>query len=367
MSARIGVLTFHRCINYGSYWQARCLVEGLRRRGHEAVLLDHRSARVNRAEWRCALSPHLPEPTRPDDRRAYGRKTRPFLAAFDRLPLSPPFDLDRPGDAEPAGAMTSCSSAATRSGTSATPGTAAMPLFYGEGAARAAGSSPTPRASATTPPPSASSRAFAAPPRPLRGDLGARRQLPRAGPRRARPRAGAGPRPLPAVSRGRRAAGDAMATTPSSMATAFPTGSRPGCGLGRSRAASASSASATATTGPTSSGSTPDRTTSPRVDRGSARAVVTNFFHGCVFALLHEQAASSAPPADYRANKVVSLMRLTGGRRPARRRGRAARRVSTPHSTRRPAPRSGAHRRAPRPLRRLSRPRPLPAANHAPG
>ena len=27
MSARIGVLTFHRCINYGSYWQARCLVE----------------------------------------------------------------------------------------------------------------------------------------------------------------------------------------------------------------------------------------------------------------------------------------------------------------------------------------------------
>ena len=47
---RIGVLTFHRCINYGSYWQARCLTEGLRRRGHDAGLLDHRSARVNRAE-----------------------------------------------------------------------------------------------------------------------------------------------------------------------------------------------------------------------------------------------------------------------------------------------------------------------------
>jgi hypothetical protein len=29
---RVGVLTFHRCINYGSYWQARCLVEGLRKR-----------------------------------------------------------------------------------------------------------------------------------------------------------------------------------------------------------------------------------------------------------------------------------------------------------------------------------------------
>jgi hypothetical protein len=49
---RIGVLTFHRCINYGSYWQARCLVEGLRERGHDAVLLDHNSACTNVAEWR---------------------------------------------------------------------------------------------------------------------------------------------------------------------------------------------------------------------------------------------------------------------------------------------------------------------------
>ena len=60
---KIGVLTFHRCINYGSYWQARCLVEGLRAAGHDAILLDHVSERVNRAEWRCALSPHLPAPT----------------------------------------------------------------------------------------------------------------------------------------------------------------------------------------------------------------------------------------------------------------------------------------------------------------
>src|SRR3546814_5805670 len=59
---KIGVLTFHRCINYGSYWQARCLVEGLRQRGHDAVLLDHDSPLVNRAEWRCALQPLLPTP-----------------------------------------------------------------------------------------------------------------------------------------------------------------------------------------------------------------------------------------------------------------------------------------------------------------
>src|SRR5690606_27642994 len=41
---KIGILTFHRCINYGSYWQARCLIEGLRRMGADAVLLDHDSA-----------------------------------------------------------------------------------------------------------------------------------------------------------------------------------------------------------------------------------------------------------------------------------------------------------------------------------
>jgi Polysaccharide pyruvyl transferase len=93
---RIGVLTFHRCINYGSYWQARCLVEGLRQRGLDAFLLDHRSERVDRAEWRCALSPHQPAPTRARDRAAYVRKTRRFLSAVAALPLSSPFSLERP-------------------------------------------------------------------------------------------------------------------------------------------------------------------------------------------------------------------------------------------------------------------------------
>src|SRR3954469_11840111 len=92
---RVGVLTFHRCINYGSYWQARCLVEGLRARGHDAVLLDHQSPRVNRAEWRCAL--------RPDPRSGvntygaeYRAKARRFFAAFDELPQSEPFPLEAP-------------------------------------------------------------------------------------------------------------------------------------------------------------------------------------------------------------------------------------------------------------------------------
>ena len=91
----VGVLTFHRCINYGSYWQARCLVEGLRERGHDAVLLDHQSRSVNLAEWRCALRP-IPDAPPHAYRDAYASKTRKFFAAFDDLPLSRPFPLHAP-------------------------------------------------------------------------------------------------------------------------------------------------------------------------------------------------------------------------------------------------------------------------------
>jgi hypothetical protein len=91
-----GVLTFHRCINYGSYWQARCLVDGLRALGSNAVLLDHRSGRVDRAEWRCALQPLLPQPTSGQDRKLYAAKTRKFFDAFALLPMSEPFSIDDP-------------------------------------------------------------------------------------------------------------------------------------------------------------------------------------------------------------------------------------------------------------------------------
>lgn len=92
---KIGVLTFHRCINYGSYWQARCLVEGLRAAGHEAVLLDHHSTTINRKEWRCALDPQLPV-SMPHDRPLHAAKIRKFLEAFEKLPRSAPFKLDGP-------------------------------------------------------------------------------------------------------------------------------------------------------------------------------------------------------------------------------------------------------------------------------
>lgn len=98
---RVGVLTFHRCINYGSYWQARCLTEGLRARGLDAVLLDHHSRRVMSAELRCAFQPQLPRRTAPADLAAFGRKTRAFVEAIDALPLSRAFPLDDPQAMDP--------------------------------------------------------------------------------------------------------------------------------------------------------------------------------------------------------------------------------------------------------------------------
>jgi hypothetical protein len=97
---KIGVLTFHRCINYGSYWQARCLVEGLRSLGHDAHLLDHRSTDVERTEWRCAMQPLLPQRSTRAEMRLYARKVRRFQQAVAALPTSRPFPLDRPEAAD---------------------------------------------------------------------------------------------------------------------------------------------------------------------------------------------------------------------------------------------------------------------------
>jgi hypothetical protein len=93
---KTGVLTFHRCINYGSYWQARCLVEGLRARGHEAVIVDHDSWRIRRAEWACGLRPVLPEPVSGMDYPLYGLKMLRFSLAISLLPRSRPFPLENP-------------------------------------------------------------------------------------------------------------------------------------------------------------------------------------------------------------------------------------------------------------------------------
>ncbi len=96
---KVGVLTFHRCINYGSYWQARCLVEGLRARGHDAELLDQDAPDIRYREWRCAFQPLLPVRTPRHDLPRYAAKVRHFLRAFDLLPQSRRFKLDAPDQA----------------------------------------------------------------------------------------------------------------------------------------------------------------------------------------------------------------------------------------------------------------------------
>jgi hypothetical protein len=127
---KVGVLTFHRCINYGSYWQARCLVEGLRARGHEALLLDHDSASVRRAELRCALSPTLPSRTRRADLSRYAAKVRRFECAFERLPRTRRFPLERP---EAAGEHDAVLVGSDEVWNFRHPWYGSRPIFFGEG------------------------------------------------------------------------------------------------------------------------------------------------------------------------------------------------------------------------------------------
>lgn len=99
MGSRVGILTLHRCINYGSYWQARCLLDGLRASGHDAFLLDHISRAVDRQEWRCAFQPLLPARTSRQEFPLYRAKIRKFFQALGELPRSERFDIDTPEDA----------------------------------------------------------------------------------------------------------------------------------------------------------------------------------------------------------------------------------------------------------------------------
>ena len=127
---KIGVLTYHRCINYGSYWQARSLVEGLLARGHEAVILDHHSPRVNLAEWKCAYQPALPIEVPASDYPLYRKKMERFFEAFESLPLSPCFDLHHPEDMDRYDTVVVGSDEVWNL---FHPGYGKCPLFYGEG------------------------------------------------------------------------------------------------------------------------------------------------------------------------------------------------------------------------------------------
>ena len=127
---KIGVLTFHRCINYGSYWQARCLVEGLRARGFEAELLDHHCDCIERAELRCAFQPKLPERSGRSELTSYGTKIRKFVDAFRFLPLTSRFSLHAP---EEAGAFDLIVVGSDEVWNFRHPWYGSKPLFFGDG------------------------------------------------------------------------------------------------------------------------------------------------------------------------------------------------------------------------------------------
>jgi hypothetical protein len=127
---KIGVLTFHRCINYGSYWQARCLVEGLRDRGFEAELLNHHCDCVERAELRCAFQPKLPSRSAPGELQSYASKIRKFIEAFRRLPMTRQFSLHDPGQA---GAFEAIIVGSDEVWNFRHPWYGSKPIFFGEG------------------------------------------------------------------------------------------------------------------------------------------------------------------------------------------------------------------------------------------
>lgn len=127
---KIGILTFHRCINYGSYWQARCLAEGLQAHGHNAVILDHQSARVNMAEWKCAFRPTLPTHVPESDYPLYREKMEKFFRIFETMPLSPCFSLDNPEEMENYDAVVVGSDEVWNQ---FHPWYGKCPLFYGDG------------------------------------------------------------------------------------------------------------------------------------------------------------------------------------------------------------------------------------------
>jgi polysaccharide pyruvyl transferase WcaK-like protein len=127
---KLGILTFHKCINYGSYWQARCLAEGLRARGHEIEILDHDCVCVRRAEARCALQPKLPERTPRRELGRYAQKTRRFIRAIARLPMSKRFSLHEPQAAGEYGAIVVGSDEVWNF---RHPWYGSKPIFFGEG------------------------------------------------------------------------------------------------------------------------------------------------------------------------------------------------------------------------------------------
>ena len=75
-------------------------MEALRSQQHDAVLLEHRSWRVDLREWMWGLRPVSPEFIPPLDFFRYAGKEWGFFHAAARLPRSRPFRLEQPATME---------------------------------------------------------------------------------------------------------------------------------------------------------------------------------------------------------------------------------------------------------------------------
>ena len=53
---KIGILTFHRAINYGAVLQCYALSECLKRMGHDAVVIDYRPEYIEKYRKTIPLS-----------------------------------------------------------------------------------------------------------------------------------------------------------------------------------------------------------------------------------------------------------------------------------------------------------------------
>jgi hypothetical protein len=91
---RVGILTFHRCINYGAYWQVRSLTDYFRSEGHDVQVLDYRSKRYFSKELQHALRPFRPAPK--TDVFRFLLKTVKFIRAQQRMDRTPMFSLHSP-------------------------------------------------------------------------------------------------------------------------------------------------------------------------------------------------------------------------------------------------------------------------------
>lgn len=91
---KIGLLTFHRCINYGAYWQARCLSDFFAGLGHQVAVLDYVSPQYFFTEMRHALRPFRPAVRR--DVPPLLAKTLKFMRAQQGLRRTRMFSLSAP-------------------------------------------------------------------------------------------------------------------------------------------------------------------------------------------------------------------------------------------------------------------------------